>query len=121
MRPGTGTEMPPGGKRAVELSPPPPAPLLFMEDELQDIQVLTVVLTIYSVAMTLMCWRQWLLCQSYKAANKARAWMIEETRAGKPPFLLNRGVSIVILPSRKTVEADIGLPMVVKSEEPGDD
>lgn len=53
-----------------------------------------IVVTVYAVAITFIAFRLCLQRDDYKRANEIRADMIEKTRQGKPPFLLNPGVKI---------------------------
>jgi hypothetical protein len=57
---------------------------------------LAILLAIYSLIVTFKAIQWRIYRDAYKKANDLRAKMIEETREGKPPFLLNPGVEIVI-------------------------
>ena len=55
-----------------------------------------ILLILYGILATWLACRYRIQRNNFKLANEMRAQMIEETRRGRPPFLLNPGVEIVI-------------------------
>lgn len=53
-------------------------------------------LAAWATGASYLAWHFFTLAKDYKRANDIRKQMIEETRAGKPPFILNPGVKIVL-------------------------
>jgi hypothetical protein len=57
-----------------------------------------VILVLYCILVSWVAYRFREQRDDYRRASEIRAQMIEETRRGKPPFLLDPGVEIVITP-----------------------
>lgn len=57
--------------------------------------IIAVCLAAWATLASYLAWYFYVHMKDYRRANDIRKQMIEETRAGKPPFILDPGVKVV--------------------------